>query len=86
MRFLNRIFRPQRRKASDIAFRRAMGVSSDLINRMRQHSTSNDAARAVMADIWDHHRNIPFMATVYEAVEEMKVPRANGPLHRSAKK
>lgn len=72
MRFLSRIFRPQRRGESDIAFRRAMGVSSDLIRRMRETSNSNDAVRAVMSDIWAQSHNVPFMVTVFEAVQEAK--------------
>jgi hypothetical protein len=80
MGLLSRILFPRRRGNSDVAYKQAMGVSSDLINRMREYSNSNDAARAVMADIWAQHNNIPFMTSVYQTVEEMKVPRANGHL------
>lgn len=78
MRLLDRIL-PRRRGASDLAYQQAMGVSDDLIRRMRQHSASNDAARAVMADVWSQRHNVPFMTSTYETVQEMKVGRpANG--------
>lgn len=57
---------------SDRAYGEAMRQGADLIMKMREYSTSSDAARAVMADIWSQHHNIPFMTTVYEAVKEMK--------------
>lgn len=61
----------------DLAYASAMSKSDDLLTKMRE-SSSDNAAVAVMADIWAQRRNIPFLVTVYEAVEEMKVPRANG--------
>lgn len=73
MRLIDRIFSPRARPcASDIAYHTAMGVSDELIQRMRDHSNSSDPARAVMADVWAQRRNVPFMATVFESVEEMK--------------
>jgi hypothetical protein len=56
------------------AYNRAMEDSGDLIDRMRGASRSNHIGRAVTADIWAWSENIPFMTTVYEAVEEMKSP------------
>jgi hypothetical protein len=56
----------------DAAYREAMKVSGDLIRRMRETSNSTDAARAIMADIWHQNHNIPFLTTVYEAVQEAK--------------
>ena len=73
MRLLDRLFHPQRSGGSDAAYRAAMGVSGDLIQRMRSHSDSNDAVRGIMADVWAQHRNIPFLTSVYETVQEMKV-------------
>jgi hypothetical protein len=58
--------------ASDRAYEEAMGVSNDLIARMREAGDSTDAARAVMADIWAQNHNIPFLTTVYESVQEAK--------------
>lgn len=49
-----------------------MQISDDLISNMREASKSKDVFRSMMADIWAQHHNIPFMATVYEAVREMK--------------
>jgi hypothetical protein len=73
MRFFDRILSPRRtRGASDIAYEQAMGVSADLIQKMQEYSGSNDAARAVMADIWAQRHNVPFMTSTYETVREMK--------------
>lgn len=85
MGLLGRIFGPRYRGASDIAYQAAMGVSSDLLHRMREHSSSNDAARAIMADVWAQRHNIPFLTSAYETVQEMKVPAANGSLPPPAK-
>ena len=72
MGWLDRIIFPQRRGSADIAYEQAMGVSDDLIQRMRETSSSKDAARAVMADVWAQSHKIPFMTTVIETVQEMK--------------
>lgn len=56
----------------DVAYEAAMNESDDLLRQMREASRSSDAARAVMADIWAQHHNVPFMTTVVEAVQEMK--------------
>lgn len=72
MLWLDRIFSPKGRRASDVAYQQAMGDSDDLIRRMRECSNSNDPARAVMADIWAQHHNVPFMVSIYETVAEMK--------------
>ena len=56
----------------DAAFNQATRANSELISHMREASNSNDAARALMADIWSQHHNIPFLTTVYQAVREMK--------------
>lgn len=78
MRLLERIFAPRVRGDVDTAYRAAMGVSSELIEKMREYSSSNDAARAVMADVWAQRHNIPFLTSTFETVQEMKEPRANG--------
>lgn len=69
---LGRIFGRKPESRGDGAYREAMRVSGDLLRRMGEHSASTDAARAVMADVWAQHRNIPFLTTVYEAVQEAK--------------
>ena len=78
MGLLSRFIAPRWRGASDIAYEQAMGVSDDLIRKMREYSGSNDAARAVMADVWAQRHNIPFLTSTYETVQEMKEPRVNG--------
>lgn len=72
MGLIGRIFGHNDTSSGDGAYAKAMTVSEDLIARMREASRSTDPARAVMADIWSQKNNIPFMATVYEAVQEMK--------------
>lgn len=72
MGLLDRIIFPRRSGTADIAYQLAMGESGDLIRRMREDSNSKDAARAVMADVWAQSHNVPFMATVVEAVQEIK--------------
>lgn len=73
MGWIDRIISPHRNGAATLAYNQAMGESGDLIQRMRDHSNSNDAARGIMADVWAQHRNIPFLTSVYETVQEMKV-------------
>lgn len=72
MRMLDRLFGRRHESRGDVAFREAMRESSDLITRMRDNSNCNDAARAIMADVWSQHHNVPFLTTVYEAVQEAK--------------
>jgi hypothetical protein len=70
--WLRRLFGYDDPSRADSAFGTAMQESGDLIIRMREASNSNDVFRAMMADIWAQHRNVPFMTTVYESVQEMK--------------
>lgn len=56
----------------DMAYAAAMDESDTLLKMLRHSARSTDAARAVMADIWAQNRNVPFLATVTEAVQEMK--------------
>lgn len=60
------------RSRGDIAYARAMSASDDLLYRIREAGRETDAAREVIADIWSQASNIPFMTTVYEAVQEAK--------------
>jgi hypothetical protein len=55
----------------DAAFNKAMRANTELISHMREASQSKDAVRGLLADIWAQHHNIPFMTTVYQAVQEM---------------
>lgn len=63
----------------DRAYAAVMGESDDLLKRMRENSGSTDAARAVMADVWSQHHNVPFMTTVVEAVQEAMAPLKQSP-------
>lgn len=58
-------------RTSAPAYVNAINESSDLLRRMREHSQSTDAARAIMADVWAQNHNIPFLTTVYETVQEL---------------
>lgn len=78
MSLFTAIFFPRHREASEVAYERAVGASDDLIRRMRENPKSADAARDMVADIWDHYQNIPFLTSVYETVQEMKVVPLNG--------
>jgi hypothetical protein len=70
------------RSAGDRAYDHAMAASDDVIRYMRAASRSSDPARAVMADIWAQHHNVPFMTAVVETVEEMKAPLRQSPYDR----
>ena len=85
MSLLASLFFPRRREPSELAYQRAMGASADLIRRMRESPKSNDAARSIVADVWDHHHNTPFLTSVYETVQEMKVVPLNGSRPRASK-
>lgn len=79
MRLIGRMHRGSQ-SAGDNAYHRAMAVSGDVLAHMREASQSHDPARAVMADIWAQHHNVPFMTTIVETVEEMKAPLQQSPL------
>jgi len=70
--WLRRLFGHREPSHADSVFGTAMRESGELINNMREASNSTDVFRAMMADIWAQHRNVPFMTTVYESVQEMK--------------
>jgi hypothetical protein len=63
----------------EAAYAKAMATSDDLLTRMRSASQSTDPFRALLADIWAQHHNVPFMTTVVEAVEEAKSPLEQRP-------
>jgi hypothetical protein len=63
----------------DDAYAAVMEESEDVLKMLRQSAESTDAARAVMADIWAQNRNVPFLTTVTETVQEMKSPIAQRP-------
>lgn len=56
----------------DVAYDRAMDASADLLFRIREAGREADVARSVVADIWAQAQNVPFMTTVYQAVQEAK--------------
>lgn len=60
------------RMSGDVAYDRAMDASADLLFRIREAGRESDVARSLMADIWSQAQNIPFMTSVYEAVQEAK--------------
>jgi hypothetical protein len=58
--------------AGEQVYQQAMTESRALREKMRECSSSTDAVRAVMADIWAQNNNVPFLVTVFEAVQEVK--------------
>jgi hypothetical protein len=53
-------------------FRAAIRVSKDLIDQMRKDQDSRNPVTALMADIWMQRHNMPYMTTIYEAVQEVE--------------
>jgi hypothetical protein len=79
MGFMSRLFTaPRRRDPSDIAYQKAMEISDDLITRMRDSTIAGDINRSLLTTLLAHRHNIPFLTSVYETVQEMDVPKANG--------
>ena len=72
MRFLGWL--PRRQEPSDTAYHEAVRISDDLIQLMRESSVAGDLVSTLMAN----RHNIPFLASVYETVQEMDVPHVNG--------
>jgi hypothetical protein len=60
------------RSRGDVAYDRAMDASADLLFRIREAGRESDVARSLMSDIWSQAQNIPFLTTVYQAVQEAK--------------
>lgn len=81
MTLLSKLFtklRPSTASAGSRAAVEAMKVSTELLQRMRKHSASDDPARALMSDIWSQRHNVPFMTTMYESAQEMNSPLRQG--------
>lgn len=55
----------------DPAYSKAIEMSNDLIDKMRKNQDAKNPVTALMADIWMQRHNIPYMTTVYEAVQEV---------------
>ena len=52
----------------------AIIMADEITEIMRQYSNGNDPVKGLMADLWRHRNNIPFMTTVFEAIQEVKQP------------
>ncbi len=63
---------PEAARRGDDAYARAMSTSADLIEKLRKLNGTTEVARQVMSDVWDHRQNVPFLTTVYQAVQEGK--------------
>jgi len=50
----------------------AIAMVDDITNRMRSYSAGPDPIKGLMSDLWQHRNNIPFVTTVYEAIQEVK--------------
>jgi hypothetical protein len=51
---------------------KAIRIADELTNAMRHYRSSNDAVESLIIDLRRHRRNIPFITTVYEAIQEAK--------------
>lgn len=60
------------RTRGDLLYDKAMADSADLLVRIREAGREADLARSLVADIWSQAQNMPFMTTVYEAIQEAK--------------
>lgn len=60
------------RMKGDVFYDKAMDASADLIHRIREAGREADVARSLTSDIWSQSENIPFLTTVYQAVQEAK--------------
>lgn len=78
MRFLSGLFSPQRSGPADVAYQKAMEVSDDLLGKMRGSVIAGDVNRVLLGSLVTHRHNIPFLTSVYETIQEMDVPKANG--------
>ncbi len=58
--------------AGEQVYHQAMTESRALREKMRECSSSTDAVRALMADIWAQKHNVPFLTTAYESIQEAK--------------
>lgn len=77
---LRNLFHSRAPTAADAAFDHAMSESDSLITKMRECSDDRkNPIRALMADIWAQNHNIPYIATVYESVQEMNAAVAYKP-------
>lgn len=68
---LRNLFVSRKPSAADRAYEHAMAESKSLIAKMRECSNDKNPIRAIMADIWAQNHNVPYVATVYESVQEM---------------
>lgn len=63
-------------------FEQAMAESGDLIQRLRESAGDPNPIRCLLRDMWFARHNVPYMATMYEANQEMVSPlRMNGKGH-----
>lgn len=78
MRFMAGWLVPHDSGPSDIAYREAMRVSDDLLERMRNSTIAGDVNRTLLGALLSKRNNIPFLTSVYETIQEMDVPQING--------
>lgn len=70
---LKEFLRPTTQYQPSAAYRDAMQVSNELIGDLRDGYKKNDVIRQLFSDIHEQRDNVPFVTTVYESVQEMKV-------------
>ena len=51
---------------------KAIKIADELTDTMRRYKSGNDPVEALIIDLRRHRKNVPFLTTVYEAVQEAK--------------
>ena len=61
------------RPSANDRYRRAVELTDELTETMRERSASPDPFRALLADMFLQHHNIPLVADAYEASQESRI-------------
>ncbi len=69
-----RWFKPHKKPVAIERANVAIRMADELTQSMRSYSSGNDPIKGLMADLWQHRNNVPFVTTVYEAIQEVKPP------------
>lgn len=63
---------PPRSKAEE-KYARAMILTNEVEQKMRERSASPDPIRALLADMWLQHHDTALVADAYEAAQESRI-------------
>lgn len=59
----------------------AIKMADELTVEMKRYSSGDDPIKSLISDLWRHRNNVPFVTTVYEAIQEVKPYSGNGYTH-----